>query len=158
MNRAGFLLRVGASRNGRLRPQFVPSFCRCREVLVGDREVVLVRDGGRVSHPRTNDVRGEFLFEFGLPAGSAILKRLRPSFYAGTADDLPKRRAEILISVTSQHGNNPCLVPVVPEVCFVEERPQFGEEGNHARGLAVALSLRAGHSNPLRIPVNVRPP
>ena len=48
---------------------------------------MLVSDRGCVPQPGTDDVGWELLFQFRLPAGSAVLEWLGPRFYAGAADD-----------------------------------------------------------------------
>ena len=87
MDSAGFLLRVAATQNGRLRPPFVPNCGGRREVFVRHCQVMLVGDRGCVPQPGTDDVGWELLFQFRLPAGSAVLEWLGPRFYAGAADD-----------------------------------------------------------------------
>lgn len=86
-------MRFVATRNGMLHPQFIPTFLRLREVVVGHRQVVLMGDGRRVPQPRADDVGRETLFEFRLPASSAVLERLRPLFDPSAADDLAERPA-----------------------------------------------------------------
>ena len=73
-------LRPRARQNGGL-PQ------RFREVVVGDLQVVVRRDGLRVADPLATDVHGELFGEFRLPRAAEVLEKLGPALQTGPLDD-----------------------------------------------------------------------
>ena len=132
--------------------------CRYRffEVVLGHLQVVSGRHFLRVADPGTDHVTWKGLFQLGLASRPEVLKQLRPRLKAGPLDDSQQLRSQV--AVRSAVSGDDVLCPRFGQFeALIEEWPEFGEQRNHARALAVVRRLGARDVDSLAIPVDVRP-
>ena len=56
-------------------------------VVIGNLQVVLICDGGRIADPTANDVQGKTGSQFRLPAGPQVVKQFRPAIHTRPFDN-----------------------------------------------------------------------
>ena len=107
-------------------PSLSPELDSLYIVFLRHREVVLVRYGGRVAQPLTDDIRGTVLFQFRLAAGTQVLERFWPYVHACTTGDSLEGGPQVLGRLASQHRDNPLGTFVwFEEKCFIQISSSF---------------------------------
>src|SRR5262245_45440037 len=126
-------------------------------MVLGYLQVMLLGNRHGVPQPGTNDVNWVTLGELRLPARPKIVKKLRPRFQAGLADDAEHLRSQIGVRIAGPANDMDSARWGQVERLF-EVRTKFREYGHPALGLAfMVLRLGAGDSKAIPFPIHVRP-